>query len=674
MKAHTEKLKTWLSSPRSVPVILFIVAALTYGLFFWERGFYWDEAPWTWIYYRLGPAALTKTFSTSRPFWGMIYQVTMPLLGPYPWRWQFFVVILRWLTAVLVWMSLRQVWPRDERPALWGSLLFLVYPGLGQNFVALMYSHFYIVLNCFLFSLYLSVLAIRQPDRRVLLTIAALIFSIVNLLTIEYFYFMEFLRVVLFWIVLDGEWRQKFRRVILLFIPYFAVMLGVTFWRLFFFENQNASYSYVTLDLLRQNPLLGIATLLRSIFMAFWETALHAWIFPFEPASVDQLGLRVVILTAILVLAVTISIALYLLFRDRSEGGEYAPVGQIFLLGLAAWLFAGGSFWLVGIEPQLHFSADRFTLPFMLGASLLLVALVSMLHFKPKLQYGLLALLIAFSIGKQFETNIAYIRDWDVHHNLFWQMSWRIPAMEPNTAIVSNDLPVTYFSDNSLSGPLNWIYARPGEMDQILYFISIRLNRGLPDLEPNLPIEQNYLAKTFHGNTSQLVVIDYSPPGCLRVLDPQIDSVNRLLVPLLRDAAVLSNTSMIHEEEAVALPDSLFAPEPAHGWCYYFEKADLARQFGDWEKVVELGDTAFKLDDHPNDPLERFVFIEGYAHTGDWERALKLSRESYKVSKDYVGPLLCRLWERIETETAEDVSDARTESLVEIEDILACKP
>ena len=674
MKANTERFRTWLSSPRSVPMILLIVAALTYGLFFWERGFYWDEAPWTWIYYRLGPAALTKTFSTSRPFWGMIYQLTMPLLGPYPWRWQFLVVILRWLTAVLVWMLLRQVWPRDERPALWGSLLFLVYPGLGQNFIALMYSHFYIVLNCFLFSLYLSVLAIRQPERRIPLTLAALVFSIVNLLTMEYFYFMEFLRVVLFWIVLEGEWKQKLRRVILLFIPYFAVMIGVTLWRLFFFENQNASYNYVTLDLLRQNPLSGIATLLKSIVLAFWETALHAWIFPFESATVNQLGLRVALLTAVLVLASTILIALYLLFRDRSERKEYTPVSQIFLLGLSAWLLAGGSFWLVGIEPQLHFSADRFTMPFMLGSCLLLAALISLLHVKPKLQYSLLALFMAFSIGKQFETNIAYIRDWDVHHNLFWQMSWRIPAMEPNTAIISNDLPVTYFSDNSLSGPLNWIYARPGEMDQILYFISIRLNRGLPDLEPGLAIEQNYLAKTFHGNTSQLVVIDYSPPGCLRVLDPQIDSANRLLVPLLRDAAVLSNTSLIHQEHAVTLPDSLFAPEPAHSWCYYFEKADLARQFGDWEKVVELGDTAFQLDDHPNDPVERFVFIEGYAHAGDWERAIRLSRESYKVSKEYVGPLLCRLWERIETETPEDVSGARNESLVEIKNMLACKP
>ena len=671
MKASLEKLKTSLSSPRSVPVLLLLVAALTYGLFFWERGFYWDEAPWTWIYYRLGPAALTKTFSTSRPFWGMIYQVTMPLLGPYPWRWQFLMVILRWLTAVLVWMLLRQVWPKDERPALWGSLLFLVYPALGQNFIALMYSHFYIVLNCFLFSLYLSVLAIRQPDRRLLLTIAALAFSVVNLLTMEYFYFMEFLRFVLFWIVLDGDWKQRIRRATLLFIPYFAIMIGVTFWRLFFFENQNASYSYVTLDLLRENPLLGIATLFRAVGMAFWETAVHAWTFPFEATGVEQLGLRVTILAALLVLVSAILIALYLVL-SRLARTERAPVWQIFLLGFASWLLAGGSFWLVGIEPQLHFSADRFTMPFMLGSSLLLVAVLSLLHARPRLQYSLLALLIAFSIGKQFETNIGYVRDWDVHQDLFWQMSWRIPAMERNTALISNDLPVTYFSDNSLSGPLNWIYGREGEMDHILYFISIRLNRGLPDLVPELPIEQNYLAKTFHGNTSQLVVIDYSPPGCMRVLDPQIDSANRLLVPLLREAAWLSNTEMIHQERAVTLPASLFAPEPAHGWCYYFEKADLARQFGDWQKVAELGEIAFQLEDHPNNPVERFVFIEAYAHVGEWERAVNLSRESYRVSKNYVGPLLCRLWQRIEFETMQDMSEARNESLLEIESMLAC--
>ena len=77
--------------------------------------------------------------------------------------------------------------------------------------------------------------------------------------------------------------------------------------------------------------------------------------------------------------------------------------------------------------------------------------------------------------------------------------------------------------------------------------------------------------------------------------------------------------------------------------------------------MVKLGDQAFALNDFPNDPIERFVFIEGYAHAGDWERAIKLSRQSYQVSKDYVGPPLCRLWKRIETETTGGVE--RSEAL-----------
>jgi hypothetical protein len=115
-----------------VPLFLFILALLTYALFFWERGFYWDEAPWTWVYYRLGPAALTKLFSTSRPFWGLIYQVMLPLVGPHPWVWQILMVLLRWLSAVLVWAIFGQVWPKNPRSALWVSTLFLVYPASAR--------------------------------------------------------------------------------------------------------------------------------------------------------------------------------------------------------------------------------------------------------------------------------------------------------------------------------------------------------------------------------------------------------------------------------------------------------------------------------------------------------------------------------------------------------------
>jgi hypothetical protein len=672
MKRLLEKLEGLSPSPRSVPWVLLIVSFVTYGLFFWARGFYWDEAPWTYIYYRLGPAALTHTFSTSRPFWGMIYQLTMPVIGPYPWRWQLLMVVLRWLTSTSVWAILRQVWPENPRPALWASLLFLVYPGLGQNFVSLMYTHFYIVLNCFLASLYLSGLALRSPARRLLLTVASLVLAFVNLITMEYFYFLEFFRYILFWFLSDGSWKQRARRTANLGIPYVSVFLGVTFWRAFFFQNQNASYGYVNLDLIRQDPIRGILKVAGDVLSSFWETVPHAWLFPFEPVDASALGPRTTAVAFGLVFAAVLLVGMYFHLFVRPARPDRQWAGRALVLGLAAWILAGGSFWLVGIRPLLHFSSDRFTLPFMLGSSLILAALLGLLDARPVIQHVVLALLVGFSIGRQFQTNAAYIRDWDLQRDLFWQMSWRIPSLTPGTTLVTNDFPMIYFSDNSLSGPLNWIYSPPGRMDHILYFASVRADGVLAGLKPDQPFEQYYLATTFYGNTSRIVAIDFSPPGCLRVLDPEIDADNRLLPPLMREVALASKSSLIETDRSAPLPESLYSPEAPHGWCYYFEQADLAAQLGDWSRVTTLGDQAFGLNDYPNDPVERFVFIEGYAHAGNWLRVKELAVQSYRVSPGYVGPPLCKLLNRIDWELPP--GNLKESSLNDLRTKISCLP
>ena len=64
-------------------------------------------------------------------------------------------------------------------------------------------------------------------------------------------------------------------------------------------------------------------------------------------------------------------------------------------------------------------------------------------------------------------------------------------------------------------------------------------------------------------------------------------------------------------------PRPPFGAEPPHGWCYYYEKADLARQQGNWDDVVRLGDEAAKHRLHPNDAIEWLPFLQGYAYTGN---------------------------------------------------------
>jgi hypothetical protein len=99
-------------------------------------------------------------------------------------------------------------------------------------------------------------------------------------------------------------------------------------------------------------------------------------------------------------------------------------------------------------------------------------------------------------------------------------------------------------------------------------------------------------------------------------------------------------------------PPQVYPEEPAHGWCYHFQQADLARQQADWARVVTIAEQAFSLDDYPNSPLERYPFIEGYAHMGAWEAALAQSEQAGGISP-LVQPSLCALWQRIERETPE---------------------
>ncbi|MGZ9226592.1 MAG: hypothetical protein ACXW4M_13655, partial [Anaerolineales bacterium] len=290
----------------------------------------------------------------------------------------------------------------------------------------------------------------------------------------------------------------------------------------------------------------------------------------------------------------------------------------------------------------------------------------------------LIVLLVGLAAGRQFLWADDYRHDWNTQKDLFWQLTWRAPGIKPDTLLLLNEGVLDYYADNSLSSALNWIYAPDNHsehVEYVLFYPTTRLRNALPELQTDIPIYFDYLAGEFNGNTSQTLAIYFDPPGCLRILDPEIEGRNRLIreTSLMRFAAHISSPNLIIKEPRARMPE-VYAPEPRHAnaWCYYFERADLARQFSDWEEVVRIGDIAFKLDESPYDPVERFVFIEGYAHAGAWERALELSRESQQGSRDQVGPLLCLLWERIETETADSVERGRI--LSEVKSMFSCNP
>jgi hypothetical protein len=694
MNKLIKKISSITSHPFSIPLALFIITLLAYGLSFWRLGFYWDDQPISWIRYQLGTEATTKYFSDSRPVWALLYQLTGFLLPLKPAVWQLFAMFWRWAGVFAFYLVMARLFPRRKDIAFLLSLLILLYPGFNQQWVSYVYSHFFIVLFFLLISFHLM---LRGR------TIPAMIFSALHLVMFEYFFLIEFMRPVIIFASMRDEPltnRERIIKTLKAWIPYIGVIILVLLYRSLVYSHPGFGYS-LTEEVVRA-PIETITQLAQHVLSSLWVAAVGAWMQAFQFPTPTVNGLRTSALYAFVVLTVGVFVILFKRVNEgqakthfenvtlsESEGSlpredetlrsqwRPAPLPQsdkYWLIGLGAvmLLLGGVPYWVTNLPVTLGFPANRALLSFMFGACFLLLGVIDLLP--ARIKYFVAILFVALSAGRQFLWSVDYLRDWQAQKNMFWQLAWRAPGIKPDTLILMNE-ELLFNADNSISAPLNWIYKteRSMDMDYFIFYPTNRLNASLPALQKDIPIRYVYLAGEFNGNTSDALAFYYDPPACLRLLEPDLDSKNRFLptASLMREASALSNTDRILAEPSYVMPD-IYGPEPEHGWCYYFQKADLARQMGDWEEVVRLGDEAFKLDDYPNSPIERFAFIEGYAHAGDWERAIEYSKVSYKVSKEYVGPLLCRLWERVEAETAE--SPERSEALTEVQSMFACSP
>lgn len=680
MKRMFSKLAAVEFQPRYVPLALLFTAILAYGLFARHLGFYWDDFPISWIRYQMGAEAQRLYFSTSRPVWGELHQVTTRILPQIPVYWQVFALFWRWLGAVVLWQIFRILWPGRRQLAFAASLLFLLYPGQNQQWVSYLSSHFFIVLFFFLFSYLLMLWSFLFPKWYVILTLGAMLFSALNVWMMEYFFSLELLRPFIIFFFLIGLppsspprtfWRTALE-TLKRWLPYLAVFLANVFYRAFVFTN--LAYENVLLADLKANPLGTLGALAVEALKDLWIVSAQAWAQVFQFPSLSSDGTRT---TLLFLVVVFLTALIVVLFRARGEGTDFRSAGWAVFLGLVAMIAGGGPYWLAKLDISLGFPANRFTISFMLGVGLLMAGLIEMMP--ARLRLFLAAALIALATGRQFLWANDYLREWNSLKTMFWQMTWRAPGLEPGTTVLLNDraflspsatglLPPVdarlfdYYADNSLAAALNWVYDPDNHSDNVryvLFYPKSRLGGSLPAFEKGLPIYFTYLAGEFEGTTSQVVAFYYAPPGCLRLLDPEIDPLNRFLPAdnLMREAAALSSSAWIRPEKTARLPD-VYGSEPPRGWCYYFEKADLARQRKDWDEIVRLGETAFALGDHPNDPVERFVFIEGYAHVGSWARAQELSLEAWRVSKDVMAPMLCSLWARIGRETESDTEQS----------------
>ena len=670
---------------RNIPLLFLIVTITAYGLLLPLTGFYWDDWPFVWIAKFLGPQEFFPAFASVRPFLSPIFFVTTSLIPLEPIYWQIFALVIRFISGLSALFALNQIWPHHKRQILIASLLFLVFPGYSQHWVALTHiNQEWLPFIFYLLSFGFTARALRKQyviarnaesttkqspselkiasgnDRPRNDMIYALLLLILGVFPTEYFVSIEPLRFLFIWVIVSEKivgFRQRLIQSLKHWLPYFLIWLANAAWLTYFYTI--GSYESYDVEVVKQP--LTVLHVFSSIGEAIWKAGFYVWGQVIVLTS-ETITAPTSLLTFILIFLSFFLLSFYFLNHPFTQTSSSKFALPAILIGVIGILLGRIPSFAAGLPLTLQSSFDRFMISMMLGGSLFATGLIELLIRNLRIRTYLFALLIALGIGQQFFNANIFRRDWAKQQEIYWQLAWRIPSMQPGTVLLTDQMPIDYETDLSFTAPINWMYAPDytrANLPYALLYVEKRLGGSLSSLEPNTNITLSFRTVNFAGSTSQAIVIYMPKNGCLRVLDPaRGDEItygrqSRFLV----EAIPLSDTSNIimNNDQAAKLP---FLSEPNHTWCYYYAKAELARQKGDWLQVNALFDEAISLGFQPEDPFEWLVYIEAKAMIGEIETAEKLSSDAFAQEKG-IRDGLCIVWKRIQLQVGAG-SDSET--------------
>jgi hypothetical protein len=646
-----------------VPITLLGVVFITYGYQLFRMGLYWDDWEIIYLDHFNNPKAYWDYFLYARPLTSWIYLMFAPLIGMNPIAWQVVNILLRWAGLVGFWWALRLVWPRRSFEVGWVCLLLAVYPAFTQHSVALTYVRHFACIALFAVSLGLNLLALDNKRWWWLLTFTGAFASLLQLITLEYFFGLELLRPLFLWIRLrqrDENWKKSLKSLVYQWLPYMVVLLVFAGYRFVWYPmvspNPEAN-APVLLQRITQNPVGEIIKFANLVLQDVAHMTIDNWLAPLDP-GLFELRAKANWLSWGAAGLITLACAWLLIKTLKNEtGGDHFSLGAI-LLGLIGVLAGGIPVWITGRQSIGGPWADRFVLGPMFGAVLLLVGTIHWFSRRRLQQSILLGVVFAFALSSQMQTVNKYRLSRDTQNDYYWQLTWRAPAIQPGTAVVGPGMPFALVNDLHIGFALNTIYDQGGtSFEAPLWFFRAGGMAGdlVPALKPGNAFDYKYLTAHFKGTTDKILVVDYSyGTSCLHIITAE----DRLRNGLSNDDGVLYKLSKpelidLHPAKASTPPVSIFGPEPAHGWCYTYQKIDSARQEGSWADAVKLYEEADGNGLKPRSAFELVPVMQAYLQTGQPEKALAVSLKALDLDKDQT-PMFCSLWKNASGTTEVD--------------------
>jgi len=673
---------------KTVPLVLIAICVSAFGMLIIYLGFFQDD--WHHVYYGFsrGLSGLWELFLfDNRPFASFVYYIGFSILGYKPLHWHILALLLRTLTVIFVWLTFCDIWPHHKREATWVSILFAVYPFFKLQPLAVSYTIHWLGYLLYTISIWAMVQSIRKTRGYWLFTILSLLTNGLHLILIEYFAGIELIRPFIIWLLLPDEgasFMKRFRKVTKLWAPYLLVYIAFVIYRVFFIPRPASGYERNAPRLifaLIEEPIGASTRLIEAILKDLTVILYSAWNNAITPNLFEIT--RPANLISIIV-SVLIGCALFFYLRNLrfEEDNNYKKnqkwIKSAFLMGILLTLLGPLPGWMTTqfITSKNPLWSDRFGLAAMIGASLLVVAMLEALINNKTYRLILFCLLIGFSISFHLLNSNNYRWAWVKQSNFYHQLYWRAPYIEPKTAVLSDGEIFPRMGGYPTSFALSTLYPKLDDSREINYWffrLYKHFNNEREDIISGMKIEDSQYSSYFSSSSLDSLVIFFEPENnqCLWVLRPE-DQEIRILPEITREIVVVSNLERIKIDSPFErpIPTQIFGDENKETWCYYYQKGDLARQFADWKQVTELWKEASEKDYRPGNGVEYLPFIEGIARTGEWETAENMTYRAKRLTQGMV-PILCSTWERIEDETQSN--ESRDMTLTDIKNKLGCQ-
>ena len=642
---HRIKAKWWIEI-----VFLALISGLIYLPSIGKFSYLRDDWYYAYDGYIAGPPIFNIMFSSDRPARGVFFGIYYLLFGSHPLPYHMGMYIWRLLATYSALWLFHLLWPRQRVINFLMAVLFTIYPGFLWWPEGIEYQPMVASLCLHTFSIALTLAAIKSTHKltQLFLIGGSILTGLTAIALVDYAIGMEAFRIFcIFLLTASTHHRLSFSQRVIQIIRTSLIPLAIPvlflLWRIFIFTgDRKATDIGLQTSGLISTPWEIIPLWGELLFKSTLNVSVMAWWTPLRQyysflVNEQLLGF----LMAGLSIALTI-LAIRFMANSTPTSLIKTNSGIDYFSRNATWLgLAGVMFGLVPVIIANRFVIFRayshYALPASLAASILILGVISILPSQ-KVQILLVSFLVAIAALTHRAIAINAVDEQATIRNFWWQVYWRIPKIKEGTLLAVHYPSINYgegFGEDIeiVSGPANFLYypqPQPG-IDLVRYKLGATLldQQGIE----NILGEQEKKSKPYRSHTmflnyrKTLILNQPSATSCVHVIDArwiersQYDTDE--IVQLFPHSKI---EFALTESENTSPPlDFAFGAEPDHSWCYYYQKAELARQQGDWKAIAALEAEATNIGLMPADLVEWTPFLQAYVYLGQTEDVERLA-------------------------------------------------